>query len=501
MKTKRILAALLSMSLVFTSAVSSAGAADKLPETDINEYTVSESLLGDINCDGKTDITDLTELSLALVGDTALTEQQKKAADVDGDGDVKLADLAKYKQYLSKQIPSLSPADASEIRLIAGPEFGFARETAEKSTKDGYLGFVSDISDEVLLNTKDQKAGSNRIYSPVSVYMAASMLAECCEGQSLEELYAILDVNDKEQLRNINRNLFKSLYSSEDNGYCMIANSVWGTDRYVFEEDVLNILADDYFASSSRGDLGSKEYCDSISEWIYQNTSEKFRPEINPDQLGVLKLINTVTFKEGWSEGFEYTYDNTFFTAEGETECKFMSGEFYGEITEDSRYKKLTKDFTNNYKMNFVLPAEDETPESLLSDSEIMNRIVSDSKGSMKTKVSAIVPEFSSESKFDLIQTFKALGAEKIFMDLDIEPLIKKSKNPLLNSTLIDQIDHEAVIDVNKDGCEAAAYTVISVTDECCGYMFKLDRPFIYYISDAEGVPVFVGIVNNPTEK
>ena len=64
-------------------------------------------LLGDLNSDGKADITDLSELSLALVGDKELTESQQKAADVDSDGAVKLADLAKFRQYLSKVISSL----------------------------------------------------------------------------------------------------------------------------------------------------------------------------------------------------------------------------------------------------------------------------------------------------------------------------------------------------------------------------------------------------------
>ena len=62
---------------------------------------------GDINYDGKVDITGLSELALALVGDKELTESQQKAADVDSDGAVKLADLAKFRQYLSKVISSL----------------------------------------------------------------------------------------------------------------------------------------------------------------------------------------------------------------------------------------------------------------------------------------------------------------------------------------------------------------------------------------------------------
>ena len=61
---------------------------------------------GDIDGSGKIDVTDLTELSLYLLGDRELTENQQKSADVDSDGAVTLADLARLQQYLSKKITS-----------------------------------------------------------------------------------------------------------------------------------------------------------------------------------------------------------------------------------------------------------------------------------------------------------------------------------------------------------------------------------------------------------
>ena len=60
--------------------------------------------IGDIDINGSIDVTDLTELSLALVGDKELTADQKFAADIDGDGTVSIADLARLQQYLSKKI-------------------------------------------------------------------------------------------------------------------------------------------------------------------------------------------------------------------------------------------------------------------------------------------------------------------------------------------------------------------------------------------------------------
>ena len=62
---------------------------------------------GDLNSDQTIDVTDLTELSLALLGDKELTEDQQKAADIDGDGSVTLADLARLQQFLSKKIDKL----------------------------------------------------------------------------------------------------------------------------------------------------------------------------------------------------------------------------------------------------------------------------------------------------------------------------------------------------------------------------------------------------------
>ena len=65
------------------------------------------SSAGDINSDGKADISDITELSLHLIGDISLSEHEKMLADVDYDGFVTLADLAKLQQYLSKKIDVL----------------------------------------------------------------------------------------------------------------------------------------------------------------------------------------------------------------------------------------------------------------------------------------------------------------------------------------------------------------------------------------------------------
>ncbi|MBP0961330.1 MAG: dockerin type I repeat-containing protein [Oscillospiraceae bacterium] len=67
----------------------------------------SENVSGDVSGDGRVDVTDLTMISLALLGDTNLTEAQSQVADINHNGKVDLSDLATMRQFLSKKIEKL----------------------------------------------------------------------------------------------------------------------------------------------------------------------------------------------------------------------------------------------------------------------------------------------------------------------------------------------------------------------------------------------------------
>lgn len=55
---------------------------------------------GDINNNNSVDLTDLTELSLYLIGDKTFNDFEIFTADTNGDNEVNLADLAHLKQYI-----------------------------------------------------------------------------------------------------------------------------------------------------------------------------------------------------------------------------------------------------------------------------------------------------------------------------------------------------------------------------------------------------------------
>ncbi len=78
--------------------------------TNITSFAVSDPSVrtyGDINNDQQEDMTDFLMISLYLIGDIRLTNEQKTLADIDGNYAIDLLDLAYYKQYICHD-PSIS---------------------------------------------------------------------------------------------------------------------------------------------------------------------------------------------------------------------------------------------------------------------------------------------------------------------------------------------------------------------------------------------------------
>ena len=76
------------------------------PTADPTATTAPKVTKGDLDNNGVVDITDVSLLSLYLIGDNKLNDAALKAADVDSDGEVRLTDAARMLQFLSKNITS-----------------------------------------------------------------------------------------------------------------------------------------------------------------------------------------------------------------------------------------------------------------------------------------------------------------------------------------------------------------------------------------------------------
>ncbi|MBQ2735684.1 MAG: hypothetical protein IJF33_07600, partial [Clostridia bacterium] len=116
--------------------------------------------------------------------------------------------------------------------------------------------FFNATMQEMLTNSN----GENKVYSPINVYLALSMLAEVTNGNSREQILDLLDVDDIEALRTQVSALWLSHYLEDGNSSLVFGNSIWLNENETYVEEAFQRLADDYFASSYEGNPLDEEY-------------------------------------------------------------------------------------------------------------------------------------------------------------------------------------------------------------------------------------------------
>ena len=67
----------------------------------------------------------------------------------------------------------------------------------------------------------------------------------------------------------------------------------------------------------------------------------------------------------------------------------------------------------------------------------------------------------------------------------------------------VSRVQHAARVQIDEEGAVATAYTVVILGEGAAAppeeeIDFVLDRPFLFVITDAQGLPMFVGVVNQP---
>lgn len=466
--------------------------------------------IGDVNNDGKINSADAMSLSGYLTGARELDDDAAQRADENLDAKISILDYIKLKSEII--YPRSSAMGASLEGALAVPD-GEPQKSGRKTTSDdfdGFIGFASETASAVLLDTKDTKGEENTVYSPVSVFVALSMAAECAAGNTKAEILDVLSVDDTDDMKNECRMLMGELYLNKFDSYCRISNSMWLNGKYKFNQNTLDGIASDFYAPVFSKDFSDESAAGEITSWISDNTFGKYSPVITLNDEDLIKILNTVCFKGKWDSKFGDAVPDTFHLKNGEDiQCDFLKS-FYSKSSVGfaDNFMKHTIYMDDGYRMSFVLPDEGVSIDEIISDSEALEKIYTDDLDIRYVDVEFSLPEFKVESAYDLIETSKKLGINDAFDNVkgDFTNVINYEENHI-PSACINQFIHEAKVQIDEEGCEAAAYTVISISVGCAPgeelktVYFELDRPFYYYITNETGVPVFSGIINNPSAK
>ena len=106
----------------------------------------------------------------------------------------------------------------------------------------------------------------NRVYSPVSLWFALAMLAETTGGETRQQVLDALGAEDLDQLRDWADILWHAIYMDDGTATTLLGNSIWLNENVTFHQDVLEALAEHYYAGSYQVTMGTDEADQALSD-------------------------------------------------------------------------------------------------------------------------------------------------------------------------------------------------------------------------------------------
>lgn len=347
----------------------------------------------------------------------------------------------------------------------------------------------------------------NRVCSPLNIYMALSMLAAVTGGETRQQILDALGAESLDALQKQAAQLWAE--NSWDDGLVTstLANSIWLRDGYNYNSETLQTLGEDFYASAFSGEMGSDAYNNILRDWINEHTGNLLteqagKLELNADT--VLALVSTLYYSASWHDKFSSaaTTQDVFHAPNGDVSTDFLHSSDSNTVYYGDGFSAIGLSLENSGRMWLLKPDEGVDAAELLQNEDTLGFLLANGEWSQTQRaiVNLSLPKFDVSSDLDILDTLAQLGMT------DVLDGIKSDFTPLTaanDSLALTQAKHAARVKIDEDGCEAAAYTILGV--EATAMMgpedeidFTLDNPFVFAITGIDGLPLFVGLVNQP---
>ena len=155
--------------------------------------------------------------------------------------------------------------------------------------------------------------------------------------------------------------------------------------------------------------------------------------------------------------------------------------------------KVLQMDYTGDtLSMVFILPNKVDGLSDVQKRMENFNYLEC-MKRKYETEIEVRIPKFSIKSEYKMKNVLSEMGIKDAFTE-------KADLSGIAGDNLyVDEIYHQAYINVNEEGTEATAATGTVVGRRSMGKKFFCDHPFMFRIvENTFGTILFEGIVTNP---
>jgi len=357
-----------------------------------------------------------------------------------------------------------------------------------------------------LYGTLAETEKGNIFYSPYSVSTALAMTWSGARGSTAREMAEVLHLD--EDGRNPDTSfaaLGQALAEILDKGDVSLttANSIWPRKGMPLLDSYASRLRRCYGVSVTPLDYGKEPEAArrTINQWVEARTREKIRELIPPgsiDPATVIVLVNAIHFKGNWAESFDpaLTRPGSFTLADGTVKAVPMmnrSGRY--RVGGDEGVEVLELPYRGgDLSMVVILPRKDGGLAALERELTPL-RLFDLLYGLHEETVSVALPKFTFRwGTTDLVPALKALGMKEAFgAGADFSGMTG-SKGFFISLVL-----HQAFIEVNEEGSEAAAATAV-IAKRGMPRQVRVDRPFLFLIRDRTTDSIlFFGRVMDPT--
>ena len=362
------------------------------------------------------------------------------------------------------------------------------------------------------LHRKLAPGNDNLVFSPFSVHTALAMAATGAEGRTLEQMEKVLHLPNRDSLPASGD--MTRFYGTGSRPYELaVSNGLWGQRGFAWNRAFVALLDDRFAAGFHEADFAAKPETERlrINAWVAERTRERIG-EIIPaggvSENTKLVLANAVFFKGSWALEFdpERTKTEDFHRADGsDTDVPMMVQRSDFDYAEQDDFQLLAMPYRGgDLEMVVLLPRK---PDGLpaLEDRLTAETFLEWRHAARSWEVHVHLPRFRIEHGFKAIPHLASLGMTDAFdTSADFSGMIEEhAREPRLR---VEEVIHQAFIEVNEEGTEAAAATVVTMGPVSASTQrefkeFRADRPFLFLIRDARHDTIlFLGRLTRPGE-
>jgi len=356
-----------------------------------------------------------------------------------------------------------------------------------------------------------RNSDSNFFFSPYSVSGAVSMVYEGAKGDTATQIASVFYLPNIKVLETSSAKIYNDINKRNKSYALNTANALWAQKNYIFLSEYFSTV-DKYYG----GKLTNLDFVDdtensrlTINKWVEDQTNDKIKDLIPQGAInGFTRLVltNAIYFKGKWDKQFEKaeTKQEDFTVAVGNT----IKTDMMRLTGEDAKFKYAENDDIqvlnmpyqgNDLSMTLLLP---KAGKSMQDAEKYLNaeKFSSLEAGMQESQVNVYIPKFKLETKYFMKDDLFSMGMPIAFSgSADFSGMTGKK------DLTIDQVIHQAFVEVNEEGTEAAAATAITMKLTAMApssiKTFRADHPFIFLIQqNSTGNILFLGRLNNPAK-